>query len=239
MPDTLTCLSARTSTCSALGLGLQVHGNARWGAAGGVGVAPGQAARGREAAPVGGGLGAVAALPGNAGLAASKPALQLELGQLQLVAAQAGPRRRPPCRSTPSMSERTASSSRPPAPDQRGRCACLTTWRWHPACRTRSRVPGRPHAHVGRQARTPLQPAVRLQARGRRFRPHCRRVLAVASISPARALAHCRRAFRGVCVQLHAQLCLPHTSRGAPAGGSGGCWRDGGHCCPAQPPGQC
>ena len=41
----------------------------RWGAAGGAGVVPGQAARGREAAPVGGGAwGVAAALPGNAGL---------------------------------------------------------------------------------------------------------------------------------------------------------------------------
>ena len=110
------------------------------------------------------------------------------------------------------MSERTASSSAASVPDQRGALRARQR-RWHPACRARaSRGPGqttRPRRAGGAYA---AGPAVRLQARGG-VSPPLQAALAVASISPVRWPTAGGRS--GVCVQLHAQLCLPHTGRGA------------------------
>ena len=75
---------------------------------------------------------------------------------------------------------------------------------------------------------------MRLQARGGVFAPL--RAGAGGGVNLASACAGPLQAgVQAVCVQLHAQLCLPHTGRGAPAGGSGGCWRDGGHAARPQP----
>ena len=113
------------------------------------------------------------------------------------------------------MSERTASSSAASVPDQRGALRVPDNVALASSV-PRTRQPGGARAdHTptsGRRART-LPASGASAGHGAASAPHCRRVLAVASISPARALAHCRRAFR-----LSASSCTLSSACRTPAG---------------------